>query len=47
MNLDSSILGQIYKIVGPCWPSYIYTQYKAAFEDQMGNRTSAFILNET
>ena len=47
MNLDSSILGQIYRTCGPCWPSYVYTQYKAAFADQMGNRTSAFILNDS
>jgi hypothetical protein len=47
MNLDSSILGQIYRVSGPCWPSYVYTQYKAAFADQMGNRSSTFILNDS
>ena len=37
-NLDSSILNQIASVCGPCPATNIFTQYKAVFANQMGNR---------
>lgn len=46
MNLDSAILKQLNMHYGLCWPSYIYSQYKGVFGDQMGNRNCQFYIND-
>lgn len=37
-NLDAAIFEKIYNQYGYCYPTFTYGQYKAAFDDCMGNR---------
>lgn len=45
-NLDASLYEQLYNKCGPCYPTFIYGQYKAAFDDCLGNRVKDNINNE-
>lgn len=39
-NLDAAIFNKIVQNFGYCYPTFIYGQYKGAFDDQLGNRWS-------
>lgn len=40
-NLDAAVFDQISKKYGYCYPTFIYGQYKGAFDDQLGNRVAS------
>lgn len=45
-NLDASFYKKMYEKVGPCYPTFFYSQYKGVFHDQLGERNEDFIINE-
>lgn len=45
-NLDASVFKRVFNHYGYCYPTFTYGQYKAAFDDCMGNRFKSNVNNE-